>query len=58
MTYEQTEVLTQVREAFGAACRVESFRQFKGGARKQVFFLQLRNPDMPCVMYVWHNVEN
>jgi Phosphotransferase enzyme family len=58
MTLDQNEVLRQVRQAFGTACQVESFRQFKGGARKQVFFLQLRNPDLQCMMYVWHNVEN
>lgn len=58
MPLEQTEVISHARQAFGAACTLEGFRQFKGGARKQVFFLQLRNPDMQCVMYVWHNVEN
>ena len=58
MTLEQAEVLSHVRQHFGAACAIESFVQFKGGARKQVFFLKLSNPNLPCVMYLWHNAEN
>ncbi len=47
-----------VRQHFGAACAIESLVQFKGGARKQVFFLKLRNPNTQCVMNLWHNAEN
>ncbi|CAN5866562.1 hypothetical protein BH10CHL1_BH10CHL1_04030 [soil metagenome] len=52
------EVLVHVRQCFGATCDIESFVQFKGGARKQVFFLLLRNPSAQCVMYLWHNAAN
>ncbi len=58
MTLDQAEVLSHIHQHFGADCTIESFVQFKGGARKQVFFLKLRNPNRPCVMYLWHNAEN
>ncbi|MCX6048311.1 MAG: phosphotransferase [Chloroflexi bacterium] len=58
MALDPNEVLLHVRHCFGATCDIESFVQFKGGARKQVFFLQLRNPSVQCVMYLWHNAEN
>jgi hypothetical protein len=58
MTLNQTEVLFQVRLCFGTACNIESFRQFKGGARKQVYFLRLSHPNTQCVMYIWNNEAN
>lgn len=58
MTLDQTEALSHIRQYFGPACAIENLTQFKGGARKQVFFLQLQNPPTQCVMYLWHNAEN
>ena len=58
MTLDHTEILTQVQRCFGTACQLESVVQFKGGARKQVYFLALNHPQTSCVMYIWHNVDN
>jgi len=58
MALDQMEVLTHVHQCFGTDCTIASLTQFKGGARKQVFFLQLHNPNTQCVMYLWHNAEN
>jgi len=58
MTIDQREVLVHVRQCFSATCAIERFEQLKGGARKQVFLLTLRNPSTQCIMYLWQNAAN
>jgi Phosphotransferase enzyme family len=52
---EQTELLGQVRKCFSPDCIIESIEQFKGGARKQVFFLKLNDPNTECALYIWND---
>ena len=58
MSFERSELLVHLQQCFGAQCRLVDATQFKGGARKQVYFLTLHNPDSSCVLYLWHDANN
>ncbi|MEZ4860160.1 MAG: phosphotransferase [Caldilineaceae bacterium] len=58
MEIVETELLFHLQQCFGAECQLVDTTQFKGGARKQIYFLTLHNPDLPCVLYLWHNADN
>ncbi len=58
MSFDPSDLLVQLQQQFGADCRLTDVTRFKGGARKQVYFLTLQNPDISCVLYLWHNADN
>ncbi|MEZ4712738.1 MAG: phosphotransferase [Caldilineaceae bacterium] len=58
MSFEPSELLVHLQQCFGVKCQLVDATRFRGGARKQVYFLMLHNPDTSCVLYLWHNTDN
>lgn len=57
MNVNVVEVFPHVRSVFGEGCRIERVREVRGGARKQVFYIDLARPEVRCVLYIWHDVN-
>ncbi|MEZ4614823.1 MAG: hypothetical protein R2867_04800 [Caldilineaceae bacterium] len=58
MRFDPSDIRPHLQQCFGIDCQLVDATQFKGGARKQLYFLTLRNPDTPCVLYLWQNKDN
>lgn len=58
MSFDPSDVLPHLQQCFGVNCQLLDVTQFKGGARKQIYFLTLHHPDTSCVLYLWHNRDN
>lgn len=56
--FNQAEILPYLRQVFGAQCAIMRVEQFKNGARKQVFFIDLSQPAQRCVLYIWHDLNH
>lgn len=56
--FNEREVLQPLRQVFGNRCEIAGVEQFKHGARKQVFFIDLKQPQDRCVLYIWHDLNH
>jgi aminoglycoside phosphotransferase (APT) family kinase protein len=55
--FTQNEILHHLRQAFGNQCNIVAVSQFRGGTRKQVYFIDLIGPVRRCVLYIWHDLN-
>jgi aminoglycoside phosphotransferase (APT) family kinase protein len=55
---DRAELQALLHETFGSECRLEGIETFKGGARKQVYVLDLVVPEMRCVLYIWQDLNH
>jgi aminoglycoside phosphotransferase (APT) family kinase protein len=58
MISDTSEIRQYLTRVFGNSCELEKIEVFEGGARKQVFFLDLKEPALRCVMYLWHDIHH
>ncbi|WP_189093418.1 phosphotransferase family protein [Deinococcus ruber] len=56
--FDEVELLPHVRQVFGDHCQLVGVEPLKGGARKQVYVLQLAPTDQRCILYIWHDVNH
>ena len=47
-----------LQKPVGVDCRTVRSENMKGGARKQMYVLELAPVDHPCVVYIWHDVNH
>ena len=56
--FNEQEVLQPLHQVFGNRCEIAGVKPFKHGARKQVFFIDLKQPHDRCVLYIWHDLNH
>jgi len=56
--FDELELLLQVRQVFGDHSQIVAVEPLKGGARKQVYVLNISPVDKRCVLYIWHDVNH
>lgn len=55
MDLNHDEITLYIRECFGSDAQIIHIEPFRGGARKLVYFLDVMNPNLSCVLYVWND---
>jgi hypothetical protein len=56
--FNEAEIQHYLVQTFRAGCKTTHIEALTSGARKQVYLLDLAQPDMRCVLYIWHDAHH
>jgi hypothetical protein len=47
-----------LRDLWGTSCQLQDLRDLNDGFAKKTYLLQLRNPDMQCILHIWSKPDH